>query len=79
MQNKDQNLVSMNMLSNDLDLTQAYSSVTSHQVYNEMSDEPVQDYNELTQLKVNLQTLGDLQNRLTFVLREVRYLMKINS
>lgn len=57
----------------------SYSDVTAmtHKSYHEMADVPVVEKDALAQLHANLETLGDLQSRLSFLMREVRYLMKV--
>lgn len=52
------------------------SSTITHKSYHEMSDVPVMESDSLAQLHANLQLLGDLQARLHFVMKEVRYLLK---
>ena len=54
----------------------ALSSILSEQVYHEMADEPVTRQDPWQQLQSNIETLQDLQSRYSFVLREVRYLLK---
>lgn len=51
-------------------------SPVSHTSYHEMADKPVVEVDALAQLHVNLEMLQDLQTRLAFVMREVRYLLK---
>lgn len=48
-----------------------------HKSYHEMADVPVVDADVLAQLHTNLEMLTDLQGRLSFVMREIRYLMKV--
>lgn len=48
----------------------------THKSYHEMADVPVVEVDVLSQLHANLAVLEDLQGRLSFVMREVRYLMK---
>ncbi len=48
----------------------------THKSYHELSDVPVIETDVLAQLHANLETLADLQGRLAFVMREVRYLLK---
>lgn len=52
-------------------------SLVTHKSYHEMADMPVVEVDALAQLHANLEMLQDLQSRLTFVMREVRYLMKV--
>ena len=47
-----------------------------HQAYHEMSETPVVEMDALAQLHANIETLSDLQGRLSFLMREVKYLMK---
>lgn len=44
--------------------------------YHEMADFPVVEVDALTQLENNMRMLEDMQSRLSFVMREVRFLMK---
>lgn len=53
------------------------SSLKTHVSYHEMSDKPVVQVDCLAQLHTNLEMLSDLQSRLSFMMREVRYLMKV--
>lgn len=46
------------------------------QVYHELSDQPVSQMDPWVEMQANLETLQDLQQRLSFALREVRYLLK---
>ena len=52
----------------------SYSSQIS---YHEMDTVPVREVNVLEQLHTNLETLKDLQSRMNFMMREIRYLMKV--
>lgn len=49
----------------------------THQSYHELSDKPVQSVDAILQLHNNLLLLENLQARLSFVMKEVRYLMKV--
>lgn len=53
-------------------------SMAEHRSYHEMNDTPVLEVDALTQLKTNLQVLTDLTSRLTFLNREIRYMMKVD-
>lgn len=53
------------------------SSPRTHVSYHEMSDTPVVETDCLAQLHTNLEMLADLQSRFSFMMREVRYLMKV--
>lgn len=48
----------------------------THKSYHEMSDTPVVEVDALKQLQENIEMLADVQNRLSFLMREVRYVMK---
>lgn len=48
----------------------------AHQAYHEMADVPVVQKDGFELLASQLEQLEDLQRRLSFVMREVRYLMK---
>lgn len=49
-----------------------------HQMYREMEDKPVQDFDLLSSIEHNLKMLEDLQARHSFMSREIRYLLKID-
>lgn len=53
------------------------ASPRTHVSYHEMADQPVVEVDCLAQLHKNLEMLSDLQSRLAFMMREVRYLMKV--
>lgn len=53
-------------------------SMAEHRSYHEMEDSPILEVDALTQLKTNLQVLTDLASRLTFLNREIRYMMKVD-
>ncbi|WP_413584774.1 hypothetical protein [Bdellovibrio sp. HCB274] len=48
----------------------------SHTTYHELADKPVQEVDEINQLHTNLEMLYNIQTRFSFVMREVRYLLK---
>lgn len=52
------------------------SEPSAHVSYHELSDKPVQSADAIAQLHSNLEMLYDMQTRLSFVMREVRYLLK---
>lgn len=47
-----------------------------HKSYHELSDIPLVEVDAMAQLSENIEMLSDLSQRLSFVMREVRYLMK---
>jgi len=53
------------------------SSLITQLSYHEMSDRPVVEMDELSQLKFQMKLLSDLQGRQSFLMREIRYLMKV--
>lgn len=53
------------------------SEVLGHKAYHELADFPVVEMDALAQLQSNIALLEDLQGRLAFVMREVRYVMKV--
>ncbi|KHD89317.1 MAG: hypothetical protein OM95_04110 [Bdellovibrio sp. ArHS] len=53
------------------------ASPVVHKSYHELSDTPVVEQDSLNQLHANIEMLADLQARLSFLMREVRYLMKV--
>lgn len=50
---------------------------TSQVIYNELADVPVQETDVLEQLQANMKQLADLQARMKFMMKEIRYLMKV--
>ncbi|QDK46204.1 hypothetical protein DOM22_14045 [Bdellovibrio sp. ZAP7] len=52
------------------------SEPIAHTSYHELSDKPVQEVDAIAQLHSNLEMLYDIQTRFSFVMREVRYLLK---
>ncbi|NUN04806.1 MAG: hypothetical protein HUU57_03495 [Bdellovibrio sp.] len=54
----------------------AANSVVTQTSYHELSDKPVVQSDALMQLHANIDMLNDLQGRLSFLMREVRYLLK---
>ncbi|XGC81836.1 hypothetical protein ACES2L_04990 [Bdellovibrio bacteriovorus] len=55
----------------------AESAPITHKSYHELSDRPVVEADGLAQLHANIEMLTDLSGRLSFLMREVRYLMKV--
>lgn len=53
-------------------------SMADHRSYHEMEDSPILEVDALTQLRTNLQVLTDLTSRLSFLNREIRYVMKVD-
>lgn len=51
--------------------------VSENFIYNEMSDFPVRSRSELESLKENVMVLRDLSARLTFLSKEINYLLNI--
>lgn len=54
------------------------SGIADHRSYHELEDTPVLEMDSLVQLKTNLEILADLTSRLTFLNREIRYVMKVD-
>jgi len=54
------------------------SLLAEHRSYHEMEDSPIVELDTLSQLKANLQVLADLTARLSFLNREIRYVMKVD-
>lgn len=52
-------------------------NVQSRHSYHELSDVPVVEVDLIESLHRNIAQLTDLQNRMNFVMREIRYLMKL--
>ncbi|RYZ84684.1 MAG: hypothetical protein EOP06_17640 [Proteobacteria bacterium] len=59
----------------DIDMT---SLRADHRSYHELEDQAVVEHDELTQFRTNLQVLNDLAARLSFLNREIRYVMKVD-
>lgn len=47
--------------------------------YHEMADQPVVETDLLTEFRTNLQLLEEMHARTAFVMKEVRYVLKMNS
>ena len=56
---------------------QSNETVIAQKSYHELADRPLVEVDVLTQLHANVAQLADLQARLNFVMREVRYLLKV--
>ena len=56
--------------------SESSSAVTGY-AYNELADFPVQMIDPVLEVQKNLAHLEDLQARMKFMMREVRYLLKI--
>ena len=54
------------------------SIMADHRSYHELEDMPILEVDELTQFRTNMQVLADLTSRLTFLNREIRYVMKVD-
>lgn len=52
------------------------SSLESNLVYRELADIPVQVLDPVSELSANLAQLQDLQARLRYMMREIRFMMK---
>jgi hypothetical protein len=52
------------------------SDMGSQLAYNELSDFPVQTVDPVEMVEKNLQHLTDLQGRMRFMMKEIRYLLK---
>jgi hypothetical protein len=57
--------------------TAASENIVVHKSYHELSDRTVVEADALAQLHGNLEMLADLQGRLSFLMKEVRYLLKV--
>lgn len=60
-----------------LEVQQVESSLVTHKSYRELEVQPVIEVDCLAQLHANLEMLSDVQARWSFVMREIRYLMKV--
>ncbi len=71
-----------NSVSTENGSSQVWSSMSSsepimHQAYHELAEQPVVEMDALSQLHANIEVLADLQSRLSFQMREVKYLLKL--
>lgn len=53
------------------------TSTSLETVYRELEEIPVQRYDLIDELNVNLRQLEEMQNKLSFVMRDIRSVMKI--
>jgi hypothetical protein len=58
-------------------VTETMVSYASELTYHEMADIPVARTNPLEQLRANVAQLEDINERMKFMTREIRYLMKV--
>jgi len=72
-----QNENSQNQIGSVLNLEVSSTVVSSQLVYNELNDYPVQEADLFEQLENNLARLEDIRHRMSFMMREIRYVMKI--
>lgn len=76
MRHTDQKNLTINTES-ELDLSWGSSEIPfTHKSYHEMADQPVVEMDVLSQLDANMALLEDLHGRLSFMMREVRYMLK---
>lgn len=54
------------------------SLLADHRSYHELEDSPILEVDVLTQFRTNLCVLADLTSRLSFLNREIRYVMKVD-
>lgn len=52
-------------------------NLVSHRSYHEMADRPLSERDELSQLKFQMKLLADLHGRQRFLMREIRFLLKV--
>ncbi len=52
-------------------------SYNSEISYHEMAEVPVREVSQLDQLQANLNALMDVNGRMKFMMREIRYMMKV--
>lgn len=75
-ENTNTNVESESALNNSL-TTSSPESFVSHKSYHELSDRTLVECDVLSQLAANIETLTDLQARFSFLMREVRYVLKV--
>lgn len=61
----------------EIEVSEKTESVVSSKSYHELADVPVVEIDLLDSLNQNIAKLSDLHGRLNFVMREIRYLMKL--
>lgn len=59
------------------DVTQNDLVYAAQLSYHELADVPVRETDVIEQLENNLKQLTDLQARMQFMMKEIRYLMKV--
>lgn len=68
----------VNLVSENTSLvSDASVSYASELAYHEMADIPVSRISQIEQLRANIAQLEDLNQRMKFMTREIRYLMKV--
>ena len=58
------------------DVVSSSNEMITEKSYHELAEQSVQEMDHLTRLQNNIQMLGDLQGRLSYLMREVKYLVK---
>lgn len=58
--------------------TMSAEAPVAHKAYHELADRPVVEVDAMTQLENNVRNLSDLQRRLSFMMKEVSYLLKVD-
>jgi hypothetical protein len=54
------------------------TQMVDHRSYHELEDQAVIEGDVLTQFKTNLEVLTDLTSRLSFLNREIRYVLRVD-
>ncbi len=65
------------LVQSDMSSASSESRYSSQLTYHELADVPVQSTDLLEQLEANMKQLEDLQSRMKFMMREIRYVMKV--
>lgn len=71
------NTIGETQLSTVLNHEVSANVISSQLVYNELNEYPVREADLFEQIENNLAQLEDIRHRMSFMMREVRYLMKI--
>lgn len=72
-----QDQVNMTQLMNELEPQVLLAESVEHLSYHEMAAVPVQKQDPLLKLSENLDDLELLQSKMSFIFREIRYLLKV--
>lgn len=73
---RGENVIAESKILNDGVSLKSFSSEFLNPVYRELEDFPVRDHDPMSELEFNIQALNEIQQRFSFIMREVKYLIR---